>query len=274
MGGIQRNCWKDSSKQMLGPRLTGTLDVQSVGIAFLKGGGLNASRTISAMDRAHRIPENLVSGDSMPFSSMGSFEVRSDGLMAVLGVDIRSSRIIVTNRALGRPGAFKPQPLFYRYKIGRGKYAVYLTPEIDVLSSDYIDFLSRLNNFEIIPESQWKYMTAIETAAYASMKLIVRGRGDATIGWQVADFRPAVMDRGSQLFGRCFNAELYLSERNSKGGTFVLSYNGADLATGGQVVRQEVANADPIWEVVESRVSGGEQSIKVKMNDRLADVLD
>jgi hypothetical protein len=226
------------------------------------------------MDRAHRIPENLVSGDSLPFSSMGNFEVHSDYLVAVLGIGLESSRVVVTNRSLGRPGAFKPQPLFFRYVIGRGKYAVYLTPEVDVLSSDYQDFLSKLHNYEIIPDSQWKYMTAIETAAYASMSLILRGQGDASIGWQVADFRPAVMDRNSQLYGRCFNAELYMSERNSNGNTYVLTYNGVDLATQRQLARQEVANADPVWEVIEANVSGGEQSVRARMNDKLTDILD
>jgi hypothetical protein len=259
---------------MLQPRVTGTLDVQSVPIAFLRGPGLNAKTTVSSMDRAHRIPENLVSSDSLPFSSMGNFEVHSDYLVTVLGIGLQSSRVVVTNRALGRPGAFKPQPLFFRYAIGRGKYAVYLAPEVDVLSSDYQDFITRLSEYDIIPESQWKYMTAIETAAYASMSLILRGQGDATIGWQISNFRPAVLDRGSQLYGRCFNADLYMSERNSNGNTYVLAYNGVDLATNLQVVRQEVANANPVWEVIEANVSGGEQSVRAKMNDKLTDILD
>ena len=259
---------------MLEPRVTGTLDVQSVPIAFLRGRGLNAKTTVSAMDRAHRIPENLVSGNSLPFSSMGNFEVRSDCVVAVLGTGLQSSRVIVTNKSLGRPGAFKPQPLFFRYVIGRGKYALYLAPEVDVLSADYQDFITKLSEYDVIPDSQWQYMIAIETAAYASMNLVLRGKGDATIGWQVSNFRPAVMDRGSQLYGRCFNAELYMSERNSNGNTYVLAYNGADLASGLQVVRQEVANADPIWEVIETNVSGGEQSVRVKLNDKLADILD
>lgn len=268
---------------MLEFRLSGRLAEHSVPLAFLACPSLSPRKNIATVNLANDIPENTISGRSQSFTAVPDFKIDCDNgckLALVLSEGIESQDVLVTNRTLIRRDLTRPQPLFFRYEIGRGSHAIYAPPEADVESTEYQEFISYLAGTTRLPSEYNHLLADVSRTIENGIQISIRNAGLANIGWQVDDITPAITDRSSPYYGRAFNAVLYTTHRNSRGLTYMLTYNALDVGKEMlQTGRREVINAKPVAEVVETKVlvnsvKFNQLSVKAVLNDKLAKLLD
>lgn len=268
---------------MLEFRLAGRLGDHGVALALLTGNDLNSRNNVSTVDLAHKIPENIVSHNGLPFTLNAAPQLIIENEEAKLGFvmseGVASSRLFATNRASLRSGG-RNDPLFFKYAIGRGAKAIYAVPEVEFDSNDYRDFLSKLKSGQQIPSSQRHYLVAVSEAIRNSITIHIRNKGPASISWDIDEIKPVDLDTGSQFFGRVFTANLYTSKRCNRGLTYVVAYNAYDYGLRQTITgHHEVLNAKPVADVASSTVIDADDntkrvSVKVALNERLAKVLD
>lgn len=260
---------------MLRLRLSGKLAEHAAPIANLRGPDLSVNNHIAVIDLAHKIPENIISRVSLPFSAPSSWCVDDHGVTVVLSAGIRSSSILATNLAATRRSSGRPAPLFYKYEIGRKLYAIYAPPEADTLSADYQAFITALGARTTLTDAQRVLLADVANSIENGMKISIRRRGPADIGWQIGDILPAITDLSSPYYGKVFNANLYTSHNNRDGNTLILMYNAFHLGTGRpRPGKNEVINAHPVWPADSSQASGEEISVRLRVASRVSDILD
>jgi len=266
---------------MLQFKLTGTLEESGVPLAVLTGRDLDSRNNVSVADFAHKIPENIVSHTGASFTLPCSPNIRVENDRSYVGFNVSegvsSSQIFITNKVSLRNNV-KPSPLFFKYKIGRGVRAVYVAPDVDVTSDDYKLFLSHLDAGSAIPVSLTHYMNEVTESIRNSLTIYTRNKNIADIGWDIGNIKP-LRNMSSQFEGMVFNVDLYTSEQNNKGKTYILSYNAYNIGLSQTIIgKNEVINATPICTTsadIINAVDGTKRiTVKAKIDERFASILN
>jgi hypothetical protein len=194
---------------MLRLHYVGRVPDHAVNIAYTESKGLTPADNVSLLDMSYKRAENLSSYVG------GEFDVDLTNPNALVDTD----EILLSSRSVLSPNVKSPVPLYYKYSIGRGVYAVEAPSSVG--SNLELARLEIMKQLQILDRDNNKI-------AGPTWDIVVTARVGSTSWYMVT---------------------IYLEYRQAKGETFKVRYQGRVISTGVSLPNHiEVINAEPIMQ--------------------------